>query len=84
MKQESGAPAFDNVEDVLAERIVKHGKQHSGMPDEDASASNDPPCAPSPPEAKKNRSCRLIILLMMVLCGLLLLSYRLSHHWPDR
>ncbi|MBN1578665.1 MAG: hypothetical protein JW913_19025 [Chitinispirillaceae bacterium] len=86
MKHESGAPAFENIDDLLAERIVSHSKRHSGRPDERPSTPpvHQRPPAPQPPEEEKGNSGTMIVAAALALLALLFLLYRLSSRKPVR
>jgi len=40
MQHDSGAPAFDNIDDLLAEKIVNHSKKHTNHPDPNTPVSS--------------------------------------------
>ena len=40
MQHDSGAPAFDNIDDLLAEKIVTHSKKHTNHPDPNTPVSS--------------------------------------------
>lgn len=43
MQHDSGAPAFDNIDDLLAEKIVNHSIKHTDHPKQEPVSSPEQP-----------------------------------------
>lgn len=86
MKHESGAPAFENIDDLLAERIVSHSRRHSGRPKERRAAPpvKDNPSAEIPREENDEHSGTLFFTLALALLAFFFLLYCLLNRKPAR
>ena len=85
MKSESGAPAFDNVDELLAERIVKHSRRHTEQPGKQPSspAGKQPTPEAVQEEDQDENSGPLIVAATIVLLVVLFLLYRLFDRKPS-
>lgn len=80
MKLDSGAPAFENVDELLADRIVKHSRRHSEQTDVRTAPlpeQHRPAAGAVPQKARDENSGLLIIAAAVAALVMLLLLYRL-------
>ncbi|MBN1760815.1 MAG: hypothetical protein JW863_20975 [Chitinispirillaceae bacterium] len=84
MDNECGAPAFDNIDDVLAERIVQHGRTHSDHSTTPSAKHDTTPESGSDTSPEENHPATgfppagLLVAGIIVIC-LLLLLYWIFH-----
>ena len=83
MDHECGAPAFDNIDDVLAERIVNHSRAHSDRTPPPVGHDPDSPPATENPNGKEHTATGFppagLLIGGIIVISLLLLLYRIFH-----
>ena len=85
MDPDCGAPAFDNIDEVLANRIIDHGRNHSDRTETASAADGKPLSTPEDtPDAPYGISLRYLIAGSAIFVGLLLLLYRLTRRSSRR
>lgn len=86
MKPEPGAPAFDNIDDLLADKIVNHGRNHADRTTADDPSPTGEASAVSPEseEPDAEQSVLSIIAAALAICTVLLILYRLFNRKPHR
>ena len=77
MQDECGAPAFDNIDDLLADKIINHSRNHSDQTEKETSK-----VSPSPQSNSKNKidqsrrgSGKLLIVVFLIILGLFFYQY---------
>jgi hypothetical protein len=86
MKSESGTPAFENIDDLLTEKIVTHGHDHADRTATQIPA-DDPDRQAAPAEHFEpggGPSKKTIIVAFLILGMLLLIVYRLFNRQQNR
>jgi hypothetical protein len=86
MNAESGAPAFDNIDELLTDKIVSHGRDHADRTDPDNLAV-EPETLAAPVEHLElgnGPSGKMIILAFAALGIVLLILYRLLNRQQNR
>jgi hypothetical protein len=80
MHHDSGAPAFDNIDDLLADKIVRHSRTHSEQTEKPETTAENQPEEETVDTSKKSTSSITGFSLVFALIILILLFfvYRLS------
>ena len=86
MKPEPGAPAFDNIDDLLADKIVNHGRDHADRSTvDDPAPTGESTTIPPSEEATHARPTASAILVAALIAGtVLFLLYRLFNRESNR
>jgi len=72
MNDECGAPAFENIDELLTEKIVNHSRDHSGTtgtsdPSDGAAGPADEPSGPGTAGSRNLAVIAVFILVCLVL-----------------
>jgi len=67
-----GAPVFENIDELLTEKITRHSREHS-----DGSVTPSDTSPPSTPQESRSSRKPLLLGLAVIICMLFLL-YRMS------
>ena len=80
MHHDSGAPAFDNIDDLLADKIVRHSRSHSGQTGKPETVAENLPREETVDTSKKSTPARtgFSLVLVLIIFALLFFVYRLS------
>lgn len=86
MKPESGAPAFDNIDELLTDKIINHGRDHANRPETGAQAAEpDQQTVPVEHiELGKGPSAKTIIVALALTSMIFLILYRLLKRQQNR
>ena len=79
MQHDSGAPAFNNIDDLLADKIVKHSMKHTDHPEPEETVQ---PTTQKHYTQKKRSSHRFTVKLLLacIVIGLLYVLSRSSRN----
>ena len=83
MSNDSGAPVFDNIDELLADRIVHHSHVHSEQTDTKSFQPSVPPPADENLNSKQTISGannRFIFIWIAGISVLLIVLYRIFNH----
>lgn len=87
MQHDPGAPAFDNIDDLLTEKIVDHSRKHSNHPQprhplHQQARKQDTPTAPRTDNQRKTvtHSLTSYALVILIVISILYLLTRISRN----